>query len=87
LAEIKVYRIIGKMLLSHDHFPEERIFRMEIPAVSEKDALEKVYSDLGSRHKLKRSHIKIIEIKEISPEQALSPYIKKLLTIGARSIE
>lgn len=87
MAEIKVYRIIGKMLLSHDHFPEERIFRMEIPAVSEKDALERVYSELGSRHKLKRSHIKIIEIKEIPPEQVLSPYVKKLLTIGARSIE
>jgi large subunit ribosomal protein LX len=87
LPEIKVYRITGKMLLSHDHFPEERVFRMEIPAVSEKDALEKVYSELGSRHKVKRSHIKVIEVKEIPPEQAASLYVKKLLSIGARSVD
>lgn len=80
--ELKVYRIVGHMLISHDRFPERRIFRLEIPATKESEALEKVYSLLGSRHKLKRRHIEIAEIREIQPSEALSPYVKKLLSAG-----
>jgi len=82
MTEKKVYRIVGRMLLSHDHFPEERLFRMEVVALSDKEALERVYSQLGSKHKLKRSHIKILEIEEVPPEQAASSYVKKLLSLG-----
>lgn len=87
MSEIKIYRIIGKMLISHDHLPEERIFRLEVPAAKEEDAIERVYSELGSRHKVKRSHIKILEVREVSPSEALSPYVKKMLSLGALRVE
>ncbi len=67
--EVKIYRISGLMLLSHDSVPEWKKFTKYVRAVSEKDALEKVYSWLGSNHKLKRYHIKVSEIKEVRLEE------------------
>lgn len=87
MTEAKIYRVTGEMLVSPDHFPEKRIFRLEIVARNEKEALEKIYSELGSRHKIKRSHIKILELREISKEEVLSSYVKKLLAMGARQVE
>ena len=40
-------------------------FIKEIESSSEKNAIEKVYSLMGSKHGLKRNMIKIDEVKEI----------------------
>lgn len=74
----KVYLIEGQMMLSHDKFPEWRKFRVFVRAVKEKDALEKVYSELGSRHKLKRYHIKVLSVKEVPLEQVTDAHILSL---------
>ncbi|MEM1843935.1 MAG: 50S ribosomal protein L18Ae, partial [Desulfurococcaceae archaeon] len=42
-GEIKIYRITGRMLVSHDRLPTWQKFVQEIRALNEKDALEKVY--------------------------------------------
>ena len=39
-------------------------FSKEIVALKKEDALELVYSDLGSKHKVKRTQIKIEKIEE-----------------------
>lgn len=39
-------------------------FEKEIVDISKENALEKLFSDLGSKHKAKRFEIKIIDIKE-----------------------
>lgn len=80
-SEVKIYRVTGYMLISHDKYPTWQKFTQEIRALSEKEALEKLYSLLGSRHKLKRHHIKILEIREIKPEEATKPYITQLLKL------
>ncbi|MCE4624314.1 MAG: 50S ribosomal protein L18a [Desulfurococcales archaeon] len=69
MSEVKVYRVTGKMLISHDKFPEWRKFSVYVRALKKEHAAEKVYSELGSRHKLKRYHIKIEEIKEVPLEE------------------
>lgn len=69
MSEVKVYRITGRMLLSHDRFPEWRNFTVYVRALREEHALEKVYSELGSRHKLKRYHIKIDKVEEVPLEE------------------
>jgi len=69
LSEVKTYRIRGRMLLSHDRFPEWRSFTIYVRALKPEHALERVYSELGSRHKLKRYHIKIEEVKEVPLEE------------------
>jgi len=68
MSQVKVFRVKGKMLLSHDRFPEWRPFSVYVRALKKEHALEKVYSDLGSRHKLKRYHIRIDEIEEVDIE-------------------
>ncbi|MEM1541226.1 MAG: 50S ribosomal protein L18Ae [Ignisphaera sp.] len=79
--EVKIYRITGLMLISHDKLPQWRKFVKEVRAVKVEHALEKIYSELGSRHKLKRSNIKIINVEEIPPEEAKSKYIVDLDSI------
>lgn len=69
MSEVKVFRVSGRMMLSHDRFPEWRKFTVYVRALKEDHAIEKVYSDLGSRHKLKRYHIKIDEVREVSLEE------------------
>lgn len=81
MSDVKVYRIYGFALFSHDKLPEWRKFVVEIRAIKKEHALEKLYSEFGSRHKLKRSHIKIVKIEEISPDEARSRYIKVLSQI------
>ncbi|MEM0112018.1 MAG: 50S ribosomal protein L18Ae [Fervidicoccaceae archaeon] len=75
----KIFIVKGKMLLSHDHFPKEQPFMLEVTGISEKDVKEKVYSILGSKHKLKRYHIKIEEIKET--EEPMSKNTLELLEL------
>ncbi|MEM0326740.1 MAG: 50S ribosomal protein L18Ae [Desulfurococcaceae archaeon] len=79
--EVKIYRIVGYMLISHDKNPTWQKFTLELRALNKEQALEKLYSLLGSRHKLKRFHIKILNVEAISPEEAVKPYVKKLLQI------
>lgn len=79
--EVKIYRITGYMLISHDKIPTWQKFVEEVRALSEKEALEKIYSLLGSKHKLKRHHIKIVEIKTISPSEVTKPYVMQLLKL------
>lgn len=64
MSEIKTFIVSGKMLISHDHFPTWQKFNMRIRGRNQKDVIERVYTLLGSRHKLKRYHIKIEAIYE-----------------------
>ncbi len=69
MSEVKIFRVKGRMLLSHDRFPEWRNFTIYVRALKPEHALERVYSELGSRHKLRRRHIKIEEVKEVPLEE------------------
>ncbi len=81
MSEVKTYRIEGLMLISHDRLPTWQKFVKEVRALNEEQALEYVYSVLGSNHKLRRKHIKILSIKEISPEEARDRRIQYLARI------
>ncbi|ADV65417.1 50S ribosomal protein L18Ae [Desulfurococcus mucosus] len=76
--EVKTYRVTGYMLISHDRYPTWQKFTKEVRGVDEKDALEKVYSILGSNHKLKRYHIRVESVEEIDPGESRNPFIRQL---------
>jgi len=78
MVEVKIYRISGKILISHDRLPTWQKFSIEVRALKPEDAIEKVLSELGSRHKLRRRHIRIEEVKEISLEEATNPQVRAL---------
>ncbi len=81
MGEVKTYRIQGLALFSGDRYPEWRKFSLEVRALNKDQAVEHVYSLMGSRHKIKRANIKIIRIDEIRPEEARNSFIRELAKI------
>jgi large subunit ribosomal protein LX len=76
MSEVKIFRITGKI-----NKPNWKTnFRKEVRALKPEDAVEKIYKEFGSKHRAKRFQIKILEVKEISPEEVTNPIIKKLVT-------
>lgn len=75
----KIYRITGEFVKTQT---KSRIpLMMEVRASKPEDALEKVYSEIGSRHKVKRREILIPKkggIVEISVEEAKSKIFEDL---------
>ena len=72
-SEIKIFRIQGTYYKNHKKY----LFRKEVRALKEKDALDKVYSQITSIGLLRRQ-IKIEEIKVISPDECQDYLIKEL---------
>ncbi|MFW9806088.1 MAG: 50S ribosomal protein L18Ae [Candidatus Thorarchaeota archaeon] len=59
----------------------KREFRFNRELLAEKDShvREKILSELGSRHRVKRNRIEISEIKEIKPEEVTDIDLRKIL--------
>ncbi|MCZ2856275.1 MAG: 50S ribosomal protein L18Ae [Candidatus Bathyarchaeota archaeon] len=74
MSEVKIFRITGKI----DKPNWKTSFKKEVRALKPEDAVEKIYKELGSKHRTKRFQIKVLEVKEISPEEVTNPIIKKL---------
>ncbi len=79
--EVKVYSVEGVMLIGHDRKPEWRKFKVYVRALKPEHALERVYSELGSRHKLKRAHIRVESIVEVPLEEVGDARIIKLANL------
>ena len=73
--EIKIFRIIG----TYNKKYKKYLFRKEVRALKEKDALEKALTQITSIGILRRQ-INIKEIKEISPDEAQDYLIRELST-------
>lgn len=58
-------------------------FRKEVRALNPENAKENVYTELGSKHRAKRFHIRILNVEEVPPESIQNPLIKKL-TLGEK---
>ena len=76
--EIKIhnYRIKGMFRDHQINF----VFTREVRAVKEQDAVEKVFLHLGSNHAIRRTHIKILEVQEISADKVKDPFVKEFAT-------
>jgi len=64
--EVKVFKIKGKFRIRN--IKRWQSFSMLIKGLKEEEALEKLYSLLGSNHKVKRNQIKIESIEVLSEE-------------------
>jgi ribosomal protein L20A (L18A) len=73
MSEIKIYRIIGNYRKNFKKY----LFRKEVRALKEEDALEKVLTQITSIGIFRRQ-IKIQEIKVISLEEAQDYLIREL---------
>lgn len=66
-GEVKVFLIKGKIVKGKPKEP--LIFIKKVKALRKEDALEKIYSLMGSRHKAKRSNIRIESIEILEEEE------------------
>ena len=73
MSEIKIYRIIGNYIKNHKKY----LFRKEVRALKEEDALEKVLSQITSIG-IYRRQINIQEVKVITLEEAQDHLIREL---------
>jgi large subunit ribosomal protein LX len=64
MSTVKTFRLTGDIKAPH----LQSGFSKDIRALNQKDAEEVVYQVLGSRHKLKRYHIKFKSVEEIPKE-------------------
>jgi large subunit ribosomal protein LX len=74
MIELKVFRVTGEINKPNLKTP----FRKEIVCEKPEQAKEKVYAELGSKHRVKRFHIKITNVEEVPPENIENPLLKKL---------
>ncbi|KUO41383.1 MAG: hypothetical protein AVW05_02715 [Hadesarchaea archaeon DG-33] len=54
-------------------------FTRELLALSKEQALERIYSDVGSKHRVKRNLIHIEEAVEVKPEEVKNPQVLAML--------
>jgi large subunit ribosomal protein LX len=73
---MKAFKVTGQINKPNLKTP----FAKEVLADKSEHAVEKVYSELGSRHRVKRHHIKITNVEEIKPEEIENPILKKMVT-------
>ena len=74
MSEVKIFRIKGR-IVRHNYSTD---FSKDLLSTSKEAALEKVFADLGSQHKVMRVHIKISSNEEIKPEESSNMLIKQL---------
>ncbi len=54
-------------------------FTRELLSASKEQALDKAYSEIGSRHRLTRNMIHIEEVTEVKPEEVTDPRVLAML--------
>ena len=72
---MKVFRVTGRIRKPKLDTP----FAKEILAEKPEHAVERVYAEIGSRHRVKRCFMKISAVEEISPEQIENAILKKIV--------
>ncbi len=72
---MKVFRVTGEICKPN----LKTAFAKEVIADESDHAVEKVYTEIGSRHRVKRCHMKISKVEEVTPEDIANPILKKLV--------
>ena len=83
MSEVKVFRVIGK--IRKPNFQTE--FRKEVRALKPEDAVEKVYMELGSKHRVRRYQMLISKVEELSPEEIENVLVKKMTPGAEESVK
>jgi len=79
---MKVFRVSGEIRKPN----LKTSFKKEVIALKSEHAVEKVYAELGSKHRVKRVHIKIVSVQEVPSEEIENPLLKKLI-VGEEEVE
>jgi large subunit ribosomal protein LX len=72
---MKVFRVTGEISKPNLATP----FAKEVLAEKSEHAVEKIYTEIGSKHRVKRHHIKITETIEVQGDQIQNVVLKKIV--------
>lgn len=61
---VKTYVVRGEALFNVSRYPTRQKFEKYVRALSEREAVEKVYAELGSKNKIKRYNIQIKSVEQ-----------------------
>jgi large subunit ribosomal protein LX len=75
MSKLKVFRVTGEIRKPNLQTP----FMKEVLAAKPEHAVEKVYAEVGSKHRVKRYHMKILKVEELSPGEIENPILKKMV--------
>ena len=64
MSEVRKYRITGEIKKGTHSIP----FSVEVNALKKEHALQRVYAEMGSRHRARQFEIKVVDIKESKEE-------------------
>ena len=76
---MKAFKVTGEINKPRLSTP----FVRELIADKSEHAVEKVYAEIGSRHRVRRFQIKISGVKEVTAEEIENPILKKMMENGA----
>ncbi len=65
MTKVRTFRATGEVKKAQGSIP----FSVEVRAMKEQDAIERLYADLGSRHKARRLEIKLKKIEELKTSE------------------
>jgi large subunit ribosomal protein LX len=66
MSEVKKFKITGEIRKGQSRIP----FSVEFNALKEEDAVQRLYSEMGSRHRARRFEVKIVKIQSAHLEAA-----------------
>ena len=76
MIKVKVFRVTGEINKPKLKTP----FAKEVIVDKPEHAVEKVYAEIGSKHRVKRFQIKIAKVEEVPTEEIENPLLKKIVT-------
>jgi large subunit ribosomal protein LX len=76
---MKAFKVTGEINKPRLSTP----FVRELIADKSEHAVEKVYAEIGSRHRVRRFQIKISGVKEVTADLIENPVLKKMMENGA----
>ena len=86
MTDVKIFRIIGTYRDIRNGFTQA--FKFELRALKEKEAKEKVYSELGSKHRIRRRFINIEKVEVVDdPSEVENPMIQYFASENAKIIK
>lgn len=77
---VKIWRVSG----AYKKNKKLIAFSKELLAEKESIVRERVLSDIGSRHRVKRRDIVINEIREIQTDEVINPDIRRILSLESK---
>ena len=76
MIKLKVFKVTG--VINKPNL--KTTFSKEVLALKPIHAVEKVYAEIGSKHRVKRFQLNIQNVEEISPDEIENVIIKKIVT-------